>query len=97
MAGIAYSARRSPGQQTFIALGNSRTSSFLATLRKIILLIPLIYILPHFFDDKVFAVFLAEPVADLIAVATTVTLFSREFRRLLRSMREPRAGRSASA
>ena len=97
MAGIGVFGAQVACQQTFIALGNSRTSSFLATLRKIILLIPLIYILPHFFDDKVFAVFLAEPVADLIAVATTVTLFSREFRRLLRSMREPRAGRSASA
>ena len=97
MAGIGVFGAQVACQQTFIALGNSRTSSFLATLRKIILLIPLIYILPHFFDDKVFAVFLAEPVADLIAVATTVTLFSREFRRLLRSMREPRAGRSARA
>lgn len=97
MAGIGVFGAQVACQQTFIALGNSRTSSFLATLRKIILLIPLIYILPHFFDDKVFAVFLAEPVADLIAVGTTVTLFSREFRRLLRSMREPRAGRSARA
>lgn len=74
-------------QQTFIAIGNSRISSFLAMLRKIILLIPLIYILPHFFDDKVFAVFLAEPVADFFAVAATVTLFRREFGRLLRRMR----------
>ncbi|HIT03420.1 MAG TPA: MATE family efflux transporter [Candidatus Caccocola faecipullorum] len=97
MAGIGVFGAQVACQQTFIALGNSRTSSFLATLRKIILLIPLIYILPHFFDDKVFAVFFAEPVADVIAVATTVTLFSHEFRRLLRSMREPRAGRDARA
>ena len=48
-------------QQTFIALGNAKTSVFLALLRKVILLIPLIYILPHFLADKVFAVFLAEP------------------------------------
>ena len=59
-------------QQTFIALGNARTSVFLAVLRKIILLIPLIYILPIFFENKVDAVFLAEPVADVIAV-TIVT------------------------
>lgn len=97
MAGIGIFGAQVACQQTFIALGNSRTSSFLAMLRKIILLIPLIYILPHFFDDKVFAVFFAEPVADVIAVATTVTLFSHEFRRLLRSMREPRAGRGARA
>jgi Na+-driven multidrug efflux pump len=68
-------------QQTFIALGNAKTSLFLAVLRKIILLIPLIYILPHFFADKPFAVFLAEPIADFLAVCTTATLFSRQFRR----------------
>ena len=68
-------------QQTFIALGNAKTSLFLAALRKIILLIPLIYILPHFFANKVIAVFLAEPVADLLAVATTATMFSIQFKR----------------
>ena len=68
-------------QQTFIALGNAKTSLFLAALRKIILLIPLIYILPHFFANKVFAVFLAEPVADLLAVTTTATMFTLQFRK----------------
>ena len=68
-------------QQTFIALGNAKASLFLAVLRKIILLIPLIYILPHFFVNKVIAVFLAEPVADLLAVATTATMFSIQFRK----------------
>ncbi len=97
MAGMGVFGAQVACQQTFIALGNSRTSSFLAMLRKIILLIPFIYIMPHFFDDKVFAVFFAEPVADVLAVATTVTLFSREFRRLLRSMRERRAVQSAGA
>lgn len=62
-------------QQTFVALGKAVHSLFLAVLRKIILLIPMIYILPHFFEDKVFAVFLAEPVSDALAVITTVTLF----------------------
>ena len=73
-------------QQTFIALGNAKTSLFLAVLRKIILLIPLIYILPHFFADKVFAVFLAEPVADFLAVSTTALLFTCQFKR---SMAQP--------
>lgn len=72
-------------QQTFIAIGNAKTSFFLACLRKIILLIPLIYILPAFFEDKAFAVFLAEPVADFFAVATTVFLFSKQFRSSLSS------------
>lgn len=62
-------------QQTFVALGKAVHSLFLAVLRKIILLIPMIYILPNFFEDKVFAVFLAEPVSDLLAVTATVTLF----------------------
>ena len=70
-------------QQTFIAIGNAKTSFFLACLRKLILLIPLIYILPIFFEDKAFAVFLAEPVADFFAVATTVFLFSKQFRSAL--------------
>ena len=50
-------------QQTFVALGNAKNSLFLAVLRKLILLIPLIYLLPALLPDKVTAVFLAEPVA----------------------------------
>lgn len=62
-------------QQTFVALGKAAHSLFLAVLRKILLLIPLIYILPALMENKEFAVFLAEPVADFLAVTTTVTLF----------------------
>lgn len=69
-------------QQTFIAFGNAKTSAFLAIFRKILVLIPLIYILPIFFQDKVFAVFLAEPIADIIAVSATVTLFYRNYKKL---------------
>lgn len=68
-------------QQTFVALGNAKTSLFLAVLRKIILLIPLIYILPNFFTDKAFAVFLAEPAADFLAVTTTASMFAVQFKR----------------
>ena len=68
-------------QQTFVALGNAKISLFLAVLRKIILLIPFIYILPNFFADKAFAVFLAEPVADVLAVLTTSTMFAFQFKR----------------
>lgn len=75
-------------QQTFIALGNAKTSAFLAMFRKIIVLIPLIYILPNFMEHKVFAVFLAEPIADTLAVITTVTLFVLEFKKLMRIMDE---------
>ena len=76
-------------QQTFVALGNAKTSLFLAVLRKIILLIPLIYILPNFFADKAFAVFLAEPVADVLAVCTTATMFWILFRKSMALLESP--------
>lgn len=70
-------------QQTFISIGQAKISLFLALLRKVILLIPLIYLLPQLLEDKVFAVFLAEPIADLIAVSVTATLFFVQFRKIL--------------
>ena len=73
-------------QQTFIALGNAKCSLFLALLRKIILLIPLIYILPQFISNKTNAVFLAEPVADIIAVSCTVVLFTVQFRKSMKEL-----------
>lgn len=76
-------------QQTFIALGNAKTSLFLALLRKVFLLIPLIFVLPMFLSDQVLAVFLAEPIADLIAVCTTCTMFFFFFRRLRAQMTAP--------
>ncbi len=79
-------------QQTFVALGSAKISLFLAVLRKIILLIPLIYILPNFFADKAFAVFLAEPVADLLAVCTTAVMFSVQFRRSMAALEAPETG-----
>ncbi len=78
-------------QQTFVALGNAKASLFLAVLRKIILLVPLIYILPNFFADKVFAVFLAEPVADFLAVCATAALFAVQFRRSMAALDQPRS------
>ncbi len=75
-------------QQTFVALGNAKTSLFLAVFRKIILLIPLIFILPTFIPDKVFAVFLAEPISDIVAALTTATLFFRYKRNKLPELLE---------
>lgn len=72
-------------QQSFLALGQAKVSMFLALLRKIILLIPLIYILPFFFENKVFAIFLAEPVADSISITTTSILFYIQFKKILSS------------
>lgn len=72
-------------QQTFVALGQSKVSLFLALLRKIFLLIPLIFILPQFISDKVFAVFLAEPVADVLAATITGVVFFMRFPKILNS------------
>ena len=80
MLGVQFSC-----QQTFVALGQAKVSLFLALLRKIILVIPLIYILPHIITgDQVFAVYLAEPVADFLAAATTGLMFAWKFPRILR-------------
>jgi len=76
-------------QMTFIAVGNAKTSLFLAVLRKIILLIPLIYILPRFVSNHVMGVFLAEPVADIIAVTTTLILFINQFKKAIKSLEMP--------
>lgn len=72
-------------QQTFVALGQAKISLFLALLRKIILLIPLIFILPQFLENKVLAVFLAEPSADILAAIVTGSLFFWRFPKLLRA------------
>lgn len=73
-AGIFAFGAQVAFQQTFLALGKAKVSLILALLRKIILLIPLIFILPNFMDDKLFGVLLAEPIADIIAaLATTIT------------------------
>ena len=78
MAGIFSIGFQVSCQQSFMALGQAKVSLLLACLRKIILLIPLIFILPLFLSDKVFAVFLAEPVSDILAAAiTTITFLSR--------------------
>lgn len=83
MAATGVFGIQSAVQQTFLALGQAKISLFIACLRKLILLIPLIYILPHFFADKVFAVFLAEPVADLISVTVAGTLFFFNINKIL--------------
>ena len=78
MAGIFSLGFQVACQQSFMALGQAKVSLLLACLRKLILLIPLIFILPHFIQNKVFAVFLAEPISDILAaIITTSTFFSR--------------------
>lgn len=74
-------------QMTFISLGNAKASAFLAILRKFILLLPLIYIMPLLTQgNKALGVFLAEPIADVIAVATTIILFVFEFKKAIKKI-----------
>lgn len=74
-------------QSTFTAIGNAKASIVVAVVRKFVLLLPLIYILPLIFtQDKTSAVYLAEPVADFIAVAFTSILFTFQFKKILRSI-----------
>ena len=74
-------------QQTFVALGQAKVSLFLALLRKVILLIPLIFLLPLILPNQVTAVYLAEPVADFLAATCTGLVFSRRFPRILERRR----------
>lgn len=70
-------------QQTFLALGQAKISTILALLRKIILLIPLIYILPIYFENKLQGVLTAEPIADIIAAIITIICFSVFYKKTL--------------
>ena len=85
MAGIFAMGFQLTCQQCFMALGQAKVSLLLACLRKLILLIPLIFVLPLFIGNKVFAVFLAEPVSDILAAAVTVTVFTLRFNKILKN------------
>ena len=88
MAGVLLMGAQVACQQTFIAFGNAKISTFLAIFRKIIVLIPMIYILPVFMKDKVLGVFMAEPIADTIAVCTTCVMFFISFKKLIKKMKK---------
>lgn len=83
MAGIFSLGFQVACQQSFMALGQAKVSLLLACLRKLILLIPLIFILPHFIQNKVFAVFWAEPISDILAAIITTSTFFSQFNKIL--------------
>ena len=83
MAGIFSLGFQVCCQQSFMALGQAKVSLLLACLRKLILLIPLIFILPLFIQNKVFAVFLAEPISDILAAIITTLTFLSRFNKIL--------------
>ena len=75
-------------QMAFYSLGKAISSIVVAVMRKFVLLIPLIYIMPHIFTtDQTMAVYMAEPVADFIAVTFTAILFSVQFKKALAAIR----------
>lgn len=77
-------------QMTFTALGNAKASIAVAVVRKFVLLIPLIYLLPAIFAaNKTMAVYMAEPVADIIAISFTAILFTHQFKRAISKMKSP--------
>lgn len=75
-------------QMTFISLGNALASIMVAVMRKFVLLLPLIYLLPQLISNQVMAVYLAEPVADVLAVTFTVILFYFQFKKALKKISE---------
>ena len=73
-------------QMTFVSLGKAASSVSVAIMRKFVLLLPLIYLLPLFILNKTTAVYMAEPIADVIAVTYTSILFYFQFRKALRQI-----------
>ena len=74
-------------QMTFTSIGCAKASIMVAVMRKFVLLLPLIFILPHVFTkDPTSAVYMAEPVADFFAVTFTCILFRSEFKKALKTL-----------
>ena len=74
-------------QMTFTSIGNAKASIIVAVMRKFILLLPLIFIMPHIFtSNPTMAVYMAEPIADFLAVSFTCVLFFFEFRKAMAAL-----------
>lgn len=76
-------------QMTFTSIGSAMNSIIVAVVRKFVLLLPMIYLIPMLVENKVMGVYLAEPISDFLAVTFTVTLFSFQFRKALKKI-EPK-------
>lgn len=89
MAGMIIMGAQSACQQTFLALGQAKISMFLALLRKVILLWPLALLIPALTGTGVMGLLVAEPIADVLAVITTTTLFYIRSKTLMASGPKP--------
>jgi putative MATE family efflux protein len=76
-------------QMTFVSLGNAPCSILVAVVRKFVLLLPLIYVMPKLMSDRTAGVYTAEPIADILAVAFTAILFIFQFKKALRKIEAP--------
>ncbi len=94
---IGFFFIQSSVQQTLMSMGKAKASLFIACMRKVILLLPLIYILPGFFENKVLAVFLAEPVSDAVSIITSMIVFKSVFGREMSLMNGSGEGQSPQA
>ena len=75
-------------QMTFVSIGNAPCSIIVAIVRKFVLLLPLIYLMPQLIADQTLGVYTAEPVADVIAVSFTAILFAIQFNKALKKNRQ---------
>ena len=82
-------------QMTFVSIGNAPCSIIVAIVRKFVLLLPLIYLMPQIIADKTMGVYTAEPVADVIAVTFTAILFTIQFKKSLKSLKSDTEVKSA--
>ena len=73
-------------QMTFTSLGKAANSIIVAVVRKFVLLLPLIYLMPHIIADQTKGVYMAEPVADIIAVTFTAILFAFQFKKAMKEI-----------
>lgn len=76
-------------QMTFVSLGNAPSSVIVAVVRKFLLLLPLIYIVPNFVSNPTLGVYMAEPIADITAVTFTAILFVFQFKKALKNCTKP--------
>ena len=73
-------------QMTFVSLGNAPSSVIVAVVRKFVLLLPLIYIMPNIVSNRTIGVYMAEPIADVVAVTFTAILFIFQFKKALKKI-----------
>lgn len=84
--GMCLFGIQTAAQMTFVSLGSAPSSILVAVVRKFVLLLPLIYLVPHLVTDPLIGVYLAEPIADVTAVTFTAILFFFRFRRALQKI-----------